>query len=215
VAHQRIAGLAVVRSPEAVLVLHLVNGAELRVTTAEAAEPFDAVLARLVADAFALPELMRGMRAFGSARALPGMEHDRFFAPLVAPLRALRAAHAESLGAGADAAPWRAADAIGATRAGAELRATLSALAAERFPASAPDRRALEAELLDETEELNDALDALNAAAQRLGVAPVRERVAAWRVWCAALADTLVVADRCWARVVPALRDAPMPRERR
>ena len=129
-------------------------------------------------------------------------------APLVAPLRALRTEHAQSLGAGATATPWRAAESIGATRAGAELRATLGTLAAERYPASAPDRRALEAELLDETEELFATLDTLTVASQRLGVAPDRERVSAWRAWCATLAQTLAVADRCWARVVPALREA-------
>jgi hypothetical protein len=163
------------------------------------AAAFDALAESVVAGAFALPELMRSLRAFGSSRALPGAEHDRFFAPFIERLRALRVEHARS------AAPWRAVDVMDATHAGAELRATLSALAADRYPSSPPDRRALEAELLDEAEDVLGALDALTAAAQRLGVAPEQVRVAAWREWCAAAANALAAADRCWARVVPAL----------
>jgi hypothetical protein len=205
----RVAGLAVVRADDALtLTLHLANGGLLRVVSSAA--PFDVVVGQVVGDAFALPELMRDMRAYGAARALPGSEHDRFFAPLVAPLRALRAAHATGAG-GAIATPWRSAESVGATRAGAEIRATLSAIAAERFPVSAPDRRALEAELLDESEPLFDALDALTVAAQKLGVASERDRVAAWRAWCAALAATFVAADRAWAAVLPALGEAPRP----
>jgi len=204
----RVAGLAAAREGDALtLTLHLANGGLLRVVSSAA--PFGAVAEQVVADAFALPELMRDMRAYGAARALPGTEHDRFFAPLIAPLRALRAAHAA--GGGALATPWRAAESVGATRAGAEIRATLSAIAAERFPVSAPDRRALEAELLDESEPLFDALEALTVAAQALGVASDRDRVAAWRAWCAALAATFVAADRAWAAVLPALGEAPRP----
>jgi hypothetical protein len=205
----RVAGLAVVRADDALtLTLHLANGGLLRVVSSAA--PFDVVVGQVVGDAFALPELMRDMRVYGAARALPGSEHDRFFAPLVAPLRALRAAHATGAG-GAIATPWRSAESVGATRAGAEIRATLSAIAAERFPVSAPDRRALEAELLDESEPLFDALDVLTVAAQKLGVASERDRVAAWRAWCAALAATFVAADRAWAAVLPALGEAPRP----
>ncbi|AHG90091.1 hypothetical protein J421_2554 [Gemmatirosa kalamazoonensis] len=213
VRYARIVGVAVTRGADGLLVvLHLVNGGALRLTAAGAPESFDAEAARLVADVFSLPELMRGMRAYGAGRALPGSDHDRFFAPLVEPLRALRASHERALGAGATAAPWRVAESVGATRAAAEIRAALGALAASRYPASAPDRRALEAELLDETEPLFAALDELTAAAQRLGVASERDRVAAWRAWCSALGATFVAADRCWAAVLPALNEAPSPR---
>lgn len=170
---------------------------------AAAPEAFDALVRALVAEAFALPEFMRGLRAYGSQRARPGTEHDRFFAPLVEPLRALRAAHERLSGTGL--APWRAAESVDATRAGAELRATLAALAAECCPDSAPDRRALEAELTDEAEELLGRLEALTGAAQRLHTAPDAERVTAWRQWTAALTATFDAADRCWARAVPAL----------
>ena len=175
----------------------------------DAGEAFDALGHDIVAAAYALPEVMRGLRAYGSSRAQPGAEHDRFFAPLVRPLRELRAAHEQALGR--RSAPWRAAESVDATRAGAELRATLAAFAVERFPRpeSAPDRRALEAELEDEAEELFDRLDALTAAAQRLHAAADVERVAAWRAWTAALAATLDAADRCWSRSTHALGATP------
>jgi hypothetical protein len=168
----------------------------------DAADAFDAFVRAVVREAFALPEVMRGLRAYGSRRARPGADHDRFFAPLVTPLRALRAAHDRASGG---AAAWRACEALDATRAGAELRAALAAIAAERHRESAPDRRALEAELEDEAEELFARLDALTAAAQRLHTAPDAERVAAWRAWTAALTATFDAADRCWSRAVPAL----------
>ena len=214
--YARLAGLAATRADDTLtLSLHLGDGGLIRVAARGGTAAFDAAIGRLVADAFALPELMRGMRAFGASRALPGSDHDRFFAPLVEPLRALRASHERALGAGATAAPWRVAESVGATRAAAEIRAALGALAASRYPASAPDRRALEAELLDETEPLFTALDELTAAAQRLGVASERDRVATWRAWCSALGATFVAADRCWAAVLPALNEAPSPRARR
>lgn len=158
---------------------------------------------------FPLPELMRGLRAFGSSRALPGADHDRYFAPLVESVRALRSAHERALASGTE--PWRAADAVDATRAGTRLRATLAAIAAERFPDSAPDRRALEAELADEADPLFDALDALDAEARRLREAADDERAAAWRRWTAALVATLAAADGSWARAVPVLRETPAP----
>jgi len=213
--YARLAGLAATRADDTLtLSLHLGDGGLIRVAARGGTAAFDAAIGRLVADAFALPELMRGMRAFGASRALPGSDHDRFFAPLVEPLRALRAAHERALGGGALSAPWRAAETIGATRTGAETRAFLAALAAERFPTSPPDRRALEAELLDESEPLFDALDALTVAAQRLGVASERDRLAAWRAWCAALAATFVAADRSWAAALPALGESPAPEPR-
>ena len=182
------------------------GGASLELAPGDdSAEAFDALAREIVAAAYALPEVMRGLRAYGSSRARPGAEHDRFFAPLVRPLRELRTAHEQSLGR--RGVPWRAAESVDATRAGVELRATLAAFAAERFPRpeSAPDRRALQAELEEEAEELFERLDALTAAAQRLHTAAEVERVAAWRAWTTALAATLDAADRCWARALPAL----------
>lgn len=204
VPYARVAGM---RATPAAVTLFLVDGRTIEIERAPAS-PGDA-LARLAAavsrGAFALPELMRGLRAFGSPRALPGSDHDRFFAPLVSPLRALRAEHEAARARGM---PWRAAEIVDATSAGADVRATIAALASERFPQSQPDRRALEAELLDEAEELLAALDALTGAAQRLGVAPDRERAGEWRAWCGAFSRALEAADRCWARSLPALADS-------
>ena len=172
----------------------------------------DGVTDRPGADAFALPELTRALRAFGSGRARPGSDHDRYFAPLVGPLRELRERHARATAAPAAGEPWRAADAVDAARVGAQVRATLAALAAERFPSAAPDRRALEAELLDEAEELLTALDALDTAAVVLRHASDADRSEAWHRWARTLASAFSAADRSWTRSLPALAEAPAPK---
>jgi hypothetical protein len=160
--------------------------------------------AALLGAVFALPELTRGLRAFGSGRAMPGDDHDRFFAPLIEPLRRVRASHERALAA--DAAPWAAVETFDAARATSGLHAAVDALAAQRVPAAGPDRRALTAELLDESEELFGALEALGDAARRLGEAGDETRARAWRAWSAALAAVFVAADRAWTRALPALR---------
>jgi len=73
-------------------------------------------------------------------------------------------------------------------------------------PAAGPDRRALAAELLDESEELFGALEALGDAARRLAEATDETRALAWRAWSTALAAVFVAADRAWTRALPALR---------
>lgn len=191
----------------AALVLHPRGGDAMRMQPADDAprSAFDAFVARVLAGAYALPEMMRDLRAYGSSRANPGSEHDRYFAPLVDPLRRVRVEHAMPSRA---LAPWRVAELLDATTVGAQWRLTMSALAAARCPSSPPDCRALEAELHDEAEPLFEALDALTSAAQVLGVAPDAERVTAWRLWCKALGASLVAADRAWVRSLPALAES-------
>jgi len=162
-----------------------------------------APVAELLSAVFPLPELTRALRAFGSARARPGADHDRFFAPLLEPLRRARAAHTSALVA--TGAPWSVAQLFDGARAASSLRTVLAALAAERHAVAGPDRRALEAELLDESEEVFDALDALRASAQRLVESGDETRAAAWREWSAALAAVFRAADRAWVRSLPAL----------
>lgn len=164
----------------------------------------DAPVSALLGAVFALPELTRALRAFGSARALPGADHDRFFAPLLEPLRRARTAHERALVG--DGAPWRVASLFDAADIAASLRTAISAFASARCAVAGPDRRALEAELLDESEELFDALGALGAAAQALAQAADETRATTWRAWSAALARVFVAADRAWVGSVPALR---------
>jgi hypothetical protein len=202
---------AVVRvSPEHdTLVLYL-NGGEVLEVTPDASAPdgFPEIAASVLGALFALPELTRGLRAFGSPRALPGSDHDRFFAPLIDALRIVRAGHERALAAGVLGKPWRAVESLDATRAEAGVRAAIAELAANRFPTAAPDRRALEAELLDESDELLLALVALGTSERRLTAAPDETRVGAWRGWSSALAAAFAAADRSWTRSLPALCDS-------
>ena len=59
----------------------------------------------------------------------------------------------------------------------------LGQLATERYPESAPDRRALEAELLEYAERLYAALDALGETAEQVRTSGNATRLARWRDW--------------------------------
>jgi hypothetical protein len=141
--------------------------------------------------AFALPELTRSLRVLGSRRAAGGsgrVEHDAFFAPLLAARgEAERATTLRARRAALDARALR--DAI-------QLR--LRAFAAERYPNDAPERRALEAELEECTSSLLPRFAALEAAEDRLAASADFERVIRWREWSRALAALFESADRCW-----------------
>jgi hypothetical protein len=152
--------------------------------------------------AFALPEVTRALRAYGSRRGNPGSDHDRFFAPLVDPLRAARDQVARG-----GVEPWRAAALADGAAMAAALRDALSGLAAERFPQQPPERRALEAELHDLAEPVTDALAVLAERAAALRDASDDERLARWRAWAAALGDAFARADRAWIAALPALAD--------
>jgi hypothetical protein len=157
--------------------------------------------------AFALPEVTRGLRGLGSRRGSPGSDHDRFFAPLLAPLRRAREAAERAAPGWPRAAAF--AGAFDPPRMAAELRDTLAALATERWPESAPDRRALEAELHDLAEETLEGLDTLGAGTARLRDADDDEtREGAWRAWRTALVRAFAAADRCWLAALPALADS-------
>ena len=141
--------------------------------------------------AFALPELTRSLRVLGSRRAAGGVrrvEHDAFFAPLLAARgEAERATTLHARRAALDARALR--DAV-------QLR--LRAFAAERYPNDAPERRALQAELEECTSSLLPRFTALEAAEERLSSASDSERVIRWREWSRALASLFESADRCW-----------------
>ncbi|HEU4586137.1 MAG TPA: hypothetical protein VFR95_10325 [Gemmatimonadaceae bacterium] len=141
--------------------------------------------------AFALPELTRSLRVFGSRRAAGGarhVEHDAFFAPLLAARgEAERAPTLQARRAALDARELR--DAM-------QLR--LRAFAAERYPNDAPERRALQAELEECTSSLQQCFSALEAAEKRLAACSDFERVVRWREWSRALAALFESADLCW-----------------
>jgi hypothetical protein len=166
-----------------------------------------ATAARQIAGAVCrLPELTRPLRALGSRRGRPGSGHDRFFAPLLtARKRCERAADPVSRLRSFDAAGIR-----------GSLNDAIATLAAERYPRSAPDRRALEAELLEAAEPLMASLDELDGAMKR-AIEPVTggERgFIYWRAWCTAVHDVFRCADDCWMAFGPVLAAAPPPPRR-
>ena len=154
------------------------------------------------ASPYAIPEVTRALRAFGARRGLPGSDHDRFYAPLLGPLRRARDHVARATGR-----PWEAAALVDAAAVDADVRAMLAELAAAHAGPRAPDRRALEAELEELAEPLFAALGALGTAAAALAAAEPWERPGAWRDWVAALLAAFRAADAAWEAMLPALAD--------
>jgi hypothetical protein len=165
-------------------------------------DAFRALGAALRARAFALPEVTRALRAYGSRRGSPGSDHDRFFAALVEPLRAARDHVARG-----GAEPWGAATHADGAAMAAAMHAAMSTLAAERFPQHPPERRALEAELHDLIEPVAESLQALGERAAALRDADDDVRLLRWREWSAALGDAFARADRAWLAALPVLAD--------
>lgn len=150
---------------------------------------------------FDLPEFTRSLRALAVPSA-PGSDHDRVFGPL---LQARTSAHRVQ----SYEARLGAFDAVRLERAWREV---ISGLAAERHPRSAPDRRALAAELEELAAPLWRALAALGRAAAAARTAPVSARAAAWERWVEAVQQVFHRADDWWRAALPVLGD---PRGRR
>ncbi len=182
-------------APDA-LHVHAYGGDVVSITTSDAR----ALALDLERWAFVLPELTRSLRILGSRRAAGGarrVEHDAFFAPLLAARgEAERAATLATRRAALDARTLR--DAV-------QLR--LRAFAAERYPNDAPERRALQAELEECTTSLMSRFAELEAAQERASSCSGAERVRRWREWSHTLASLFECADRCWPDVGAALTD--------
>jgi len=161
---------------------------------------------QIIAAALTLPELTRTMHSLGSRRGRPGADHDRFFGALL---------HARRQAEGFVEPDSRLA-AFDSRRLSEGMSSLLGELASERYPDSAPDRRALEAELLEYAERLFAALDALNDAAARVRESGNDVRLARWRDWTLTVQRVFEEADRCWVAALPALAaTVPPPRRRR
>lgn len=181
------------------LVLHLVQG---DVVEAAGTGRLAAVARDLLARACIVPELTLPLRALGAHPGPSGVdEQARFFASLLAARR--RAERTTD---------WYAAlGAFDATSLRSELTGTLRDFARARFPRRAPDRRALEAALLEALERLDAPLAALTAQADAVREGPAAGCVAAWRRWTEAVRALFVAADRCWLEIAPLLaRHAPV-----
>jgi hypothetical protein len=152
-------------------------------------------------DTFVVPELTLGLRNFAAPRAL-GDVHAKYFAPL---LDARRAAAIASRWSGRVTA-------FDADRLEATMRMTLAEFANERYARSAPDRRALTAQLEDACGDLFDALETLGLA-QRALLEEKDEalRPALWAEWVAVIKGVFSAADRGWEQMQPFLALAPGP----
>jgi hypothetical protein len=175
--------------------LALRDGMRLTLGADTAAELRD----ELVARCRAIPELTRALRAFGSrrghrsGRASGPSEQQRFFAPLLAARR-------DAVNSAVPDAAMAAFDPPALSRA---VEQALKAFAVERHGENGPARRALEAELIDLTEPLQNALETLHRAAEEIGGATDDLRL--WRAWSAQLRATFETADRVWMSLDAAL----------
>jgi hypothetical protein len=149
-----------------------------------------------------VPELTLSLTAFGSRRAFPGPEHDRFFGPfLEARRRAERSMGPGGVRSAFDAASLR-----------AEMKQVLRHLASAHQPSRAPDRRALEAELFEATTAMFAAIDAMGVVQRRVEESDGADRIARWREWSALVHDVFIRADAAWLSVHALLDSATPPR---
>lgn len=149
---------------------------------------------------FVLPEFTRSLRALAVPSA-PGSDHDRIFTPLIQARAAANKVHAmEAQLAAFDAA-----------RLERSWRESIAALAKERHPRSAPDRRALQAELEELGAPVWGALARVQAAAAAARTAPNEQRRAAWEKWVLAVQRLFESADDWWRAAMPVLGDARRP----
>lgn len=174
--------------------------------TIESDRALDRLWASLVQRACPVPEFTRGLRTLGSRRSVAHADEARFFAPLLQSRRLMEAeGELERRLATFPASVMR-----------ERLEHLLATLAGEAHPESAPERRALEAELLEASEPLLARLDDVAVAAGRFTRAPEAQRFDAWRAWVAEVAGVFAEADRSWARIVQVLPSPPasVPRRR-
>lgn len=150
---------------------------------------------------FALPEFTRSLRALAVPSG-PGSDHDRIFAPLIQARTAANKVHAME-------AQLAAFDAARLERA---WRDAIVELAKDRHPRSAPDRRALQAELEELGIPVWTALAAVDKAAAAAREAPTALRQAGWERWVVTVQRLFEAADDWWRAAQPVLAD---PRGRR
>ena len=162
-----------------------------------------AIAREVTAQVCTLPELTRPLRSLGSRRGRLGVDHDRFFAPLLAARRRGERASDQR-------ARLRAFDGAAMS---AALDASIADFAKARFPRRAPDRRALEAELAEIAAPLHTALEALDVFRRRATEEGNDDTIfLRWRSWCTAVREVFDRADRCWIAFGPVLGEAPVRR---
>ncbi len=146
---------------------------------------------------FSLPEFTRSLRALAVPSA-PGSDHDRIFKPLISARTAAHKVHAVE-------AQVAAFDAVRLER---EWREAIAALAGSRFARSAPDKRALEAELEALGAPVWQALRLMQEAGTLARSATGESRRAAWERWVATVQQLFNAADDWWRAAMPVLADS-------
>jgi len=154
----------------------------------------------------ALPEFTRAMRSFASVSSLAAPFHDTLFAPLLAARRDAKAA------AGLDA-QLRALDGRALE---AALVAAVQTVAAECWPKSVADRRALTAQLLDLAAPVLAALRHSAVVAEGVRSASgsaVESPESRGPDWVRALQEVFTAWDGFWAAAAPVV--GPLARVKR
>jgi hypothetical protein len=155
----------------------------------EAKQGLELVWVQLLERACPVPELARDHRLLGSRRGGSVGAQVRFLGPLLEARKRLeKEPDLESRIAALDAIQLR-----------ERVVASLHAIARDAFPASHPDRRALEAELEEVMTGFFRELDAVHVAALTFRDAPESVRFTAWRDWVARVLHAYSLADGAWA----------------
>lgn len=171
------------------------DGRNLVATSTDAAAFRQAMLAACRA----LPEVTRALRALGSRRGAAGSRRDpgdreaRFFAPFIAARRASM-----------DARDARAViSAFDSKELARSLTATMTVFAREMAAGHPARQRAMEAELADGVERLDESLERLRELAAE--AAADVDDLARWREWAAGVQRVFEAADRAWVSIEPAM----------
>ena len=165
-----------------------VHGEQGRVIV-DSKQGLELVWVQLLERACPVPELARDHRLLGSRRGGSVGAQARFLGPLLEARKRLeKEPDLESRIAALDAMQLR-----------NRVVASLHAIARDAFPASHPDRRALEAELEEVMSGFFRELDHVHAAAMTFRNAPESIRFNAWRDWVARVLNAYALADGAWA----------------
>ena len=155
----------------------------------ESKEGLELVWVQLLERACPLPELARDHRLLGSRRGGAVAAQTRFLGPLLdARKRIEKEPDLASRVAALDARQLR-----------DRMNSALETIARDTFPASHPDRRALEAELEEAMTAFFRQLESVDAAAAHFRGAPEAIRFSAWREWVARVVRAYALADGAWA----------------
>ncbi len=164
-------------------------------TLVAASDDASALRQALLSACRSLPEVTRALRALGSRRGIggtrrnPGDREGRFFSPFISARRASM-----------DARDARGVIAAFDTKELARsLQATIAVFAREGATGHPARQRALEAELADGVEALEQSLDRLRDLAAQ-AITDVDD-LARWRSWASGVQHVFEAADRAWVSI--------------